>query len=207
MERSIQISHSDTTDEVYATAIEVGCIAIDIETTGLDWSNDVICTVQIYIPNSIVQIIRPTTDAIPHTLRKIIADPFIRKIFHFAAFDLRFMRNKWDVHPENIVCTKVLSKVLHRDSDSSHSLKHLLKDYLGISISKQMRLSDWTLETLSEEQLRYACDDVLYLPQLFSTLWIKAISEGQSDVAKDLFNKIPVVIELECGDLDNIFRY
>src|SRR2546426_7683042 len=99
-----------------------GMVAWDIETSGLDWRIDRIGTCQVYSPNLPVAIVK-IRDKIPARLGSVLEDHAVRKVFHHAMFDLRFMTHYWGTAPRNIACTKIASKLLDPDGKNDHSLK------------------------------------------------------------------------------------
>ena len=99
--------------EAYDNAVHVGLVAWDIETSGLNWNEDLISTCQVYIPGTKIYIVR-INETQPTYLGQLLSSPTIRKVFHHAMFDLRFMVNKWHFPISNIACTKIASKVLYK---------------------------------------------------------------------------------------------
>ena len=95
----------------------------------------------------------------PH-LKKILEDKNINKLFHFARADLLFLKKYLKTDIENINCTKIMSKIARSYSDK-HGLKDLIKEFVGIDISKQLQSSDFGGD-LSEKQLKYCAQDSLF---------------------------------------------
>lgn len=182
-------------------------IAWDIETDGLDWENGRIGTCQIHGPTagtSIVQI----GPGVPGNLLTLLESSEVTKVFHHAPFDLRFMMYHWKAKPKNIDCTKVASKLLHPSRpSSSHSLKEILHENLGVSISKAERLSEWTSETLSTSQIEYASRDVLHLIPLFYTLRAGLKECGRLDVYLKCREFLPTRVLLEVERWPDVFAY
>ena len=79
-------------------------------------------------------------------LKKLLADPGVLKIFHFARFDLAMLYNAFGVMPEPVYCTKIASR-LSRTYTDKHGLKDLVREVLGQEISKQQQSSDWGAPT------------------------------------------------------------
>ena len=114
----------------------------------------------------------------------ILEDEKINKIFHFARFDVAALQHFLKADIKNIYCTKVASKIARTYTDK-HGLKDLVKEIIGVDMSKQMQSSDWGAEKLSEKQLKYAASDVIYLHQLKKELNKMLLRENRMD----LFNK------------------
>ena len=138
-------------------------VAIDTETMGLDPHRDRLCVVQLSPGDGsadVVQIPAGATSA-PNLVR-LLVDPGVLKIFHFARFDLVALSKSFGVMPAPVFCTKIASRLTRTYTDK-HGLKDLSRDLLGIDMSKQQQMSDWGAEELSEAQLSYAASDVLHL--------------------------------------------
>ncbi|MEM8948445.1 MAG: ribonuclease H-like domain-containing protein [Pseudomonadota bacterium] len=143
-----------------------GIVAIDTETLGLDPRRDRLCVVQMSAGDGhchVVHFPTPHYEA-PHLLR-MLNDPNVLKLFHFARFDLAVLRNYLGADCRPVYCTKVASKIARTYTDR-HGLKHLCHELLGIDLSKQMQSSDWGAPRLSQAQLDYASHDVLHLHAL-----------------------------------------
>ncbi len=180
-------------------------IAWDIETSGLNWKEDRIATCQIYVPDSGVYIVRINHTPRPN-LRKLLAASDVCKVFHHAIFDLRFMAYQWSFEIQNVVCTKIASKILN-PKDENHTLKNLLQQYLGTFIDKEQQNSDWFKKSLTQEQLAYAAKDVIYLPQLFEMLRDKLVTNGRWSLAETCYWFIPTQVQLEIIGSVNVFQY
>jgi ribonuclease D len=145
-------------------------VAWDIETSGLDPRTDRIGTAQLYAPGLGTVVVQLGAD-VPQRLCRLLADPAVCKVFHHAMFDHRFMVAHWDAQPARIACTKIASKLLRPQlANNGHSLQSLLASYLGVEISKDLRLTDWLAPELTAAQLAYASRDVVYLIPLLSEL-------------------------------------
>src|SRR5918997_1829789 len=136
-------------------------IAIDSETLGLNPHRDRLCVVQISTGDGsadVVQILRDGPR--PENLIRVLGDESVLKIFHFARFDLAVLFHYLGVMPRPVYCTKVASKLARTYTDR-HGLKDLVRELLGVELSKEQQSSDWGAEQLSEAQLSYAASDVL----------------------------------------------
>ncbi len=118
-----------------------GTVAIDTETMGLDPHRDRLCVVQLAPGDGsadVVQIPAGAKDA--PNLKKLLGDPSITKIFHFARFDLGMLYKTLGVMPTPAYCTKIASRLTRTYTDK-HGLKDLVRDVLGIDVSKAPRTS------------------------------------------------------------------
>lgn len=179
-------------------------VAWDIETSGLDWKNDVIATCQLYVPGNSAAIIKMGNTP-PKTLQSLLADISIKKVFHFAIFDLRFMSFHWKVKPQNIACTKIASKLLDPDNRDEHSLETILKKYLDVEIDKSQQQSNWLSKKLTLEQINYAANDVIYLLLLLDVLERELKSRGRFELAQECFAHIPTRAHLDILGYEDIY--
>jgi ribonuclease D len=177
-------------------------VAIDTETMGLEHRRDRLCLVQLSAGDGhahCVQIIPPSLGgrgADCPNLKRLLEDAAVLKIFHFARFDLAALGRALGVTVAPVVCTKISSKLVRTYTDR-HGLKDLLKDLLGVEISKQQQSSDWGAPELTPEQLAYAASDVLHLHALWARLKALLEREGRLDLAQRCFAHLPTRAELD----------
>ena len=184
-------------------------VAIDTETMGLDPHRDRLCVVQLSNGDGtadVVQIPKAHSDA-PH-LKALLADPKITKIFHFARFDLAALYHGLGVMPQPVYCTKIASR-LSRTYTDRHGLKDLVRELLGIDLSKQQQSSDWGADALSDAQLAYAASDVLHLHALRDKLDVMLKREGRETLVKACFEFLPARarLDLEGWQNEDIFAH
>lgn len=179
-------------------------VAIDSETMGLSLVRDRLCVIQLSAGDGNAHVVHfPTPDYDAPNLRRLLADPAITKLFHFARFDLAMIRKHLGVRCQPVWCTKLASKLTRTNTDR-HGLKDLCRDLIGVDLSKQQQTSDWGAAELSAEQLAYAASDVLYLHQLKARLDILLDREGRRGVAEDCFRFLPARAELDLLDWDEV---
>src|SRR3989440_2917661 len=166
-------------------------VAIDTETMGLEPHRDRLCVVQMSNGDGsadVIQIPKGHTDA--PNLKALLANPAVTKIFHFARFDLAALYNTFGVMPQPVYCTKIASRLARTYTDK-HGLKDLVREVLGLDLSKQQQLSDWGAEQLSEAQVTYAAADVLHLHALKARLDAMLAREGRNQLAAACFRFLP----------------
>jgi ribonuclease D len=172
-------------------------VAIDTETLGLNPHRDRLCLVQLSFGNGdaeLVQIAKGQTRA--PNLEKLLADPNILKLFHFGRFDLAILAKAFGIMPAPVYCTKIASKLTRTYTDR-HGLKDLVRELVGVEISKQQQSSDWGAAVLSDAQQSYAASDVLYLHQLKERLDLMLAREGRTELAKACFDFLPARAQLD----------
>jgi ribonuclease D len=166
-------------------------VAIDTETLGLNPHRDRLCVVQLSAGDGsadIVQIAQGQTRA--PNLERLLADPAVQKIFHFGRFDIAVLENAFGVQIGPVYCTKIASRLVRTYTDR-HGLKDLVRELLGIELSKQQQSSDWAATTLSDAQLAYAASDVLHLHAIQNKLDAMLAREGRSEIAQACFGFLP----------------
>ena len=144
-------------------------IAVDGEFMGLNVRRDPLCLIQISSGNSdahIVQFNRESYNA--PNLAKILSDENIVKIFHYGRADIAHIKYYLKVETKNILDTKIASRLARSYSDN-HSLKTLIKEFIGVDISKQFQNSDFGGE-LTPAQLKYCANDVIFLHKIHENL-------------------------------------
>ena len=172
-------------------------VAIDTETMGLNPHRDRLCVVQLSPGDGsadVVQIAAGGTEA--PNLMALLADPARTKLFHFARFDVAVLKHRFGVFAGPIYCTKIASKLARTYTDR-HGLKDLVRDLIGVDLSKQQQSSDWGAETISDAQRDYAASDVLYLHDLKRHLDRMLRREGRMALAEECFRFLPIRAELD----------
>lgn len=183
-------------------SIDTDLIAIDTETMGLNLTRDRLCCVQIMANNEVyvIHFPEPIYDKSPN-LVKLLGDKNILKIFHFARFDILAIYKHLNVLTENIVCTRVLSKVV-RTFTERHSLKELCKEKLHVDLNKSQQTSNWGASDLTAAQVEYAKNDVIYLKDIFFSLKEDCIREKRYHIAESIFKCLPHICVVENGNFD-----
>ncbi|NBR80602.1 MAG: ribonuclease D [Betaproteobacteria bacterium] len=118
------------------------------------------------------------------------------KLFHFGRFDIAALYNAFGALAEPVYCTKIASKLVRTYTDR-HGLKDLCRELIGVEISKEQQSSDWGAADLSEQQMKYAASDVLYLHALREKLNEMLSREGRMDMAQACFDFLPQRAELD----------
>ncbi|CAN5273429.1 ribonuclease D [soil metagenome] len=172
-------------------------VAIDTETMGLNPHRDRLCVVQLSPGDGsadVVQFPLGHTDA--PNLKKLLADPKIVKIFHFARFDLAALYNALGVMPAPVYCTKIASRLVRTYTDR-HGLKDLVRELMNVDLSKQQQSSDWGSQNLSDAQVSYAASDVLHLHGLRDRLNVMLAREKRAELAQACFDFLPTRSKLD----------
>jgi ribonuclease D len=173
-----------------------GPIAVDTETMGLLTPRDRLCLVQLSDGLGDEHLVRLSGDYSAPNLRRILADPARLKLYHFARFDLAAIRHYLQVTAAPVYCTKTASRLIRTYTDR-HGLKDLVRELLGVEVSKQQQSSDWGAPVLSDAQKDYAASDVRYLHRMMPLLNERLVREGRMELAQACFDFLPWRAELD----------
>ena len=171
-------------------------VAIDGEFMGLNVRRDPLCLIQVSSGNSdahVVQLNRENYNA--PNLVKILTDKNIKKLFHYARSDLTHIKYYLKTDVNNIECSKIKSKLSRTFSDN-HSLKILIKEFANVDVSKQFQTSDFGGE-LSQGQLRYCANDVIYLHKIHYELDKILEREKRMDLYRECIKFLYTRIQLD----------
>ena len=160
---------ADISDKMLEMYLEESEIAIDTELHGLKLYRDEICLVQICDDKKNVCLVRPNPEIIPTNLKRLLTDPNVIKVFHFALSDVAFFKTSMDIDVTPFRCTKVMSKII-RTYTQGHGLKDLSLELLGHDLNKEQQQTNWAQNKLSNKQLEYAANDVLELIEIYRKL-------------------------------------
>jgi ribonuclease D len=166
-------------------------VAVDSETMGLRLGRDPLCVVQLSDGGGdahLVQLDRGAYDA--PNLKRLLTDPTVLKIFHYGRFDIAMFWLHLGVVTQPVYCTKIASKIARTYTDR-HGLKDVVKELLGVDLSKAQQSSDWGQGKLSDEQIAYAASDVLHLHALRARLDEMLAREGRDGLARACFDFLP----------------
>ncbi|HBL62397.1 MAG TPA: ribonuclease D [Cyanobacteria bacterium UBA8803] len=195
-------------DAIYREYLAGEAIAVDTETMGLIYQRDRLCLVQLCDSQNRVTAIRIAKGQTgAPNLKQLLEAPNVLKIFHFARFDVGMLQQNLDIHVKPIFCTKIASK-LARTYTNRHGLKDLVLELEQVELDKAAQSSDWgNAGNLSDEQLRYAANDVRYLLSVQQKLIRMLQREGRWEIALDCFQALPVMVNLDLLHYKDIFEH
>lgn len=172
-------------------------VAIDTETMGLQPYRDRLCLAQMSAGDGVCHAVQfaPGAYAAPN-LKRMLTDPKVLKLFHFARFDMAKFRQELGVVTAPVYCTKLASKLVRTYTDK-HGLKDLVRELLGVDLNKEQQSSDWGAAELTERQLAYAANDVAYLHRLKDALDAMLAREHRTELAQACFDFLPTRVELD----------
>ncbi|MGI4877793.1 MAG: ribonuclease D [Janthinobacterium lividum] len=190
---TIYLHKGDLPEDVFAP----GSIAVDTETMGLHPARDRLCLIQLADGHGDEHLVRfsPRQYDAP-VLKRILADPARLKLYHFARFDLAVIQAYLGVRAGPVFCTKIASKLVRTYTDR-HGLKDLLRDTLGVDVSKAQQSSDWGAAVLTDAQKDYAASDVRFLHRAVEVLTERLAREGRTGLAQACFDFLPWRADLD----------
>ena len=186
-------------------------VAIDTEATGLQIpERDKLSLIQICDEKGNVFIIQPNKDHYKApNLVTILENEKILKIGHFLRFDKSALEYFLKCKVKNIFDTKIASKIVRTYTDA-HGLKNLTQEFCNKSLDKRQGSSDWNkdINDLSDKQLEYAANDVIYLHKIKSELEKMLIREKRMEVFKKCLEFLDTRVELDQkGFKEDIFEH
>ena len=190
-------------------------LSVDTETLGLQQLRDRLCLVQlcdqagrgtiVQIPRDQVVSSTPPESRAPR-LKRLLEEPRILKVLHFARFDVAVLRHYLGVRLWPLYCTRTASKLI-RTYTERHGLKDVALELLDVELDKVTRHTDWSSPRLTPEQVRYAISDVTLLIPIMERLEAMLEREGLKDLARDCFAVIPLMAQLDLMGYDLLFEH
>ncbi len=204
----------DISEELLQAYLAGPDLAVDTETMGLRTLRDRLCLVQLcnrQMKSAIVQIPRENLAASPPgarapRLKRLMEDPRVVKVFHFARFDVAALRHWLGIDVAPLYCTRTASKLARTYTDR-HGLKDNLLEFLDVELDKATRASDWSSARLSREQVAYAISDVTLLLPLMDRLEDMLQRQERSQLAQECFRAIPVMARLDIAGFELLFEH
>ena len=199
----------DITKEVANSLKE--SIAIDTEATGLQIpERDKLSLIQICDQNGNVYIIQPDRKSYKApNIVSILENEKILKIGHFLRFDKNALEYFLKCKVKNIFDTKIASKVVRTYTDQ-HGLKNLVYEFCNKNLDKRVSSSDWNkdINELSDKQLEYASNDVIFLHKIKRELESMLKRENRMDLYKSCIAFLETRIKLDqAGFKFDIFEH
>ena len=186
-------------------------LAIDTEGSGLQIPHrDKLSLVQFSTGNNDAYIIQPNRKnyKAPNIV-KILQNNKITKIGHYLRYDISGLEYFLKCDIKNIFDTKLASK-LCRTYSQSHGLKDLVKEFCNKKIDKRLGSSDWNknLDELTDAQLQYCSNDVIYLHKIRDALYKMLVRENRLELYNNSIQFLKTRIKLDqSGFTEDIFQH
>ena len=186
-------------------------IAIDTEGTGLQIPHrDKLSLIQISTGNNDAYICQPNRKnyKAPNVV-KILENNKVTKIGHYLRYDVSGLEYFLKCDIKNIFDTKIASR-LCRTYTQNHGLKDLVLEFCGKKLDKRLGSSDWNkdLEKLSDGQLQYCSNDVIYLHKIKESLNKMLVRENRLELYENSIQFLKTRIKLDQqGFTEDIFSH
>ena len=186
-------------------------IAIDTEATGLQIpERDKLSLIQICDEKGNVFIIQPNKENYQApNLVSVLENEKVLKIGHFLRFDKNALEYFLKCKIKNIFDTKIASRIVRTYTDA-HGLKNLVQEFCNKSLDKRQGSSDWNkdLNELTDKQLEYAANDVIYLHKVKRELENMLVREKRTEIFKKCLTFLDTRVELDQkGFKEDIFEH
>lgn len=186
--------------------LKCSVIALDTETTALDYFDGEISLIQISDGQKTI-----VADLIDGTvkdfskLKELLENPLITVIIHNAKFEHEWLIAKLGIKTTKVFDTFLAAQLIDfnpvNDPKRAHNLAAVMRRYVGEDLDKTEQASDWSVRPLSPEQLEYAALDVIFLPELREALVEEIVAKKLVKVAKIEFECTPVVAKMKIRGL------
>lgn len=207
MASEFHVFDGDLSEEVLNQYLAAEAIAVDTETMGLLPQRDRLCLVQLCDPEDRVSVVRIRKGQTEAPRLKQLFESTVVKVLHFARFDIATVQYHLNIAMQPVFCTKIASK-LARTYSPRHGLKDLVQELEKVELDKSAQSSDWgNVANLSDEQLRYAANDVRYLISARHKLIDMLKREERWDLAQNCFACLPTIVQLDLLQYSNVFEH
>ena len=186
-------------------------LAIDTEGSGLQIPHrDKLSLVQFSTGNNDAYIIQPDRKnyKAPNIV-KILENERITKIGHYLRYDISSLEYFLKCDIKNFFDTKICSK-LCRTYSQNHGLKDLVLEFCGKKLDKKLGSSDWNknLNELTDAQLQYCSNDVIYLHKIKDELYKMLVRENRLELYDSCIQSLKTIIKLDQkGFSETIFQH
>ena len=186
-------------------------LALDTEGSGLQIPHrDKLSLVQFSTGNNDAYIIQPNRkDYKAPNIVKILENIKITKIGHYLRYDVSGLEYFLKCNVQNIIDTKIASR-LCRTYTQHHGLKDLVLEFCNKKLDKRLGSSDWNknLNELTDAQLQYCSNDVIYLHKIKDELNKMLLRENRLELYKSSINFLKTRIKLDqSGFTEDIFQH
>ena len=186
-------------------------LAIDTEGSGLQIPHrDKLSLVQFSTGNNDAYIIQPNRKSYKApNIVKILENEKITKIGHYLRYDISGLEYFLKCDVKNIFCSKIASR-LCRTYTQNHGLKDLVLEFCNKKLDKKLGSSDWNknINELSDAQLQYCSNDVIYLHKIKEELEKMLKRENRLELYKNSINFLKTRIKLDQnGFTEDIFQH
>jgi ribonuclease D len=175
---------ADELDELVETLSHRRAIAIDTEADSLHHYTEKVCLIQVAAFGGGAWLVDPLALRDLSQLGPILADPSILKVVHGGDNDVTSMRRDFGFSFRTMFDTSIAARLL---GDTEVGLQALVRNELGITLSKGSQKDDWSKRPLTAKQEMYALSDVAHLMELATVLTERLADAGRTEWAREEF--------------------
>jgi ribonuclease D len=174
----------DAVDNIEKSSV----LSIDTEYDSFRYFKEKLCLIQIHA-NGTTYVFDPLGDMDLSFLGKYFGNGYIVKVLHAADNDIRLLKRDYKFDFKNVFDTHRAALLL---GFKQLSLTKMITQFVGVELkkSKKMQRSRWDNRPLTDEQLKYAVQDVTYLPELYKKQSEELSKNNLRKMANDAFAKI-----------------
>lgn len=172
------ITNSATLRDIATRFEKASFLAVDTEFLRERTYYPQLCLVQVSDGDEAVAIdpLEPSLDLTP--LWTLMRNKNIVKVFHAGQQDMEIFLHHMEQLPSPIYDTQLAAMVCGMGDQVGYD--KLVKGMLGHDIDKTSRFTDWSKRPLSNRQINYALDDVIYLARLYPQIKKRIADEGRT---------------------------
>ena len=199
-------------DEEALTKLEKhSSLSIDTEGTGLQIPHrDKLSLIQVSTGDNDAYVCQPNRESYKSpNLVKILENEKIIKIFHYGRYDISILEYFLKCSVNNFFDTKIASRII-RTYSSKHGLADLVFEFCNKKLDKRLGSSDWNknLDDLSDAQLQYCSNDVIYLHKIKDELYKMLVRENRLELYNSCIDFLKTRIKLDQnGFTEDIFQH
>jgi len=163
-------------------------LSIDTEYDSFRYFREKLCLIQIH-SNHTTYIFDPLDNLNLSFLGKYFDNQQVVKVLHAADNDIRLLKRDYKFNFRNIFDTHRAALLL---GFKQLSLEKMIKEFADVELKKNKKIqrSPWDNRPLTEEQLQYAAQDVIYLPILYKKQYMELSAGDLTESAMNDFKKI-----------------
>ena len=137
-----------------------------------------LCLVQIADENEAAAVdpLAPGIDLAP-LLDLLVKNEDVLKVFHAGGQDVEIVYNLTQDTPHPIFDTQIAMMAVSQSEQIGYA--NLVESWLGFTVDKGARFTDWSRRPLTERQIEYAIGDVTHLATIFPRLLKKLVKTGR----------------------------
>lgn len=206
--RKQQIVHQDitTTQQLQQFAQDnqgITWLGFDTEFINEKRFYALLCLIQVITEHG-VYILDPLTLPDLAPFLAMVEDPSILKITHAGENDYRLLNSLYGTYPKNLFDTQIAAGFL--TFTYPISFQKLVSSELKVSLNKSSSVTDWEARPIRAQQLTYAINDVLYLPELWQKMTAQLEKLNRVHWCQEEVNKWTEASYYVGDDLESLFK-